>query len=245
MPSYKNSPITEALIDIQVKVPEKTELDLLKKIQEKVKKEYPEFKIKTEFKASFKVQPNQSDFATETSGKPIGYMFSSSNLKKMIQATLYGYTFNLIQDYKDWDSFRKDAQAGWDIYYQDVKPIQITRIGLRYINSINITPALIDFKDYILTTPEIAHSLPQGMSDFFMRLVIPDSNQNTAIITQTIDRSKIVKNTLPLIFDIDVFRNINLESNNMEIWSIVDSLHTYALDIFEKSLTNRTKQLFN
>lgn len=242
---YKKSPITEVLIDIQVDLPEKDNLSLLKSIQEEVKDSYPELKIKTEWKASFKVQDNKPNFASEASGNSIGYMFSSSNLKKMIQTTLYGYTFNMLQAYPEWNSFKQDAKSGWDIYKKAVKPLRIKRIALKYINKINIISSSIDLKEYFLTTPEIASSLPQGMTEFFMRLVMPDENQNVAIITQTVDKSKPVENNLPIIFDIDVFKIVNLEKDNQEIWDILDNLHKYAVKILEESLTEKTKQLFN
>jgi len=244
---YKNSPLIEVLLSIHVTPLQAESLSKLRGIQEFIKKDYPEFKIKTEFKASFNVQQTHTDVTPETSGNPIGYIFSSSNLQKMIQATLSGYTFNILQPYNDWDSFKKEAAVGWNVYAKQSNLLQISRIELRYINKITIDTnfAPIDFKEYILTTPEIAPALPQSMSDFFMSLVVPGMDQNVAIITQTVDRSKEVsKNMLPLLFDIAVFRDTSLQSDSLEIWNIADSLHTYALDIFNKSLTDKTKQLF-
>ena len=46
-------------------------------------------------------------------------------------------------------------------------------MALRYINRINIPLPFTDFKQYLRTTPEIARELPQGLSTFLMRLVIP------------------------------------------------------------------------
>jgi uncharacterized protein (TIGR04255 family) len=68
------------------------------------------------------------------------------------------------------------------------RPTKVTRIAVRYVNRIEI-PAGVDFKEYILTGPEIAHGIPQTLDNFFMRLEIPGQSGETAVITQTIQVS--------------------------------------------------------
>jgi uncharacterized protein (TIGR04255 family) len=102
-----------------------------------------------------------------------------------------------------------------------------------------------DFKEYILTTPEIASGIPQGLAQFFMQLVIPNADkQATAVVTETIEKTDDKSKVLPLIFDIDVSRNIILESKSDEIWNIMDNLRNFKNKIFMNSLTEKTKELF-
>ena len=70
-------------------------------------------------------------------------------------------------------------------------PKKVIRLGLRYINRIEIPLPMRDFKDYILTVPEIAPGVPQGLERFFMRLVIPsDEAQAVAVVTQSMEPGK-------------------------------------------------------
>ncbi len=43
-PTLKNAPITEALIDIQVKLPSETQLETLLSLREGLSENYPEYK---------------------------------------------------------------------------------------------------------------------------------------------------------------------------------------------------------
>src|SRR5438874_6884893 len=71
------------------------------------------------------------------------------------------------------------------------------------INRIEIPLPMRDFKDYILTIPEIAPGLPQGLANFFMRLIIPVPAMNAiAIVTEAFDPTAASSSVLPFIFDI-------------------------------------------
>jgi uncharacterized protein (TIGR04255 family) len=101
-----------------------------------------------------------------------------------------------------------------------------------------------DFKEYVLTTAEIAPGLPQGMSEFFMRLVVPKQELDAvAIITQTME--PVTEGArLPLIFDIDVFRIGSFTVATGEIWTIFESLRDLKNEIFFKSITPKARELF-
>lgn len=131
----------------------------------------------------------------------------------------------------------------WNTYVQTVKPIKAVRIALRYINRIMIPLPIDSFKEYILTTPEIAPDLPQGLSQFFMRLIIPDSEINAiAVITQTMEEPK--GGYLPYIFDIDVFKEQAYDVAGTEMWNDFEKLRMFKNGIFFKSTTDKAKELF-
>ena len=123
-------------------------------------------------------------------------------------------------------------------------PVQITRVALRYINRIEIPLPFRDFKDYILTTPEIAPGLPQGLARFFMQLAIPIAEiPAVAIITETMEPVTETKR-LPFILDIDVFREAAFDVEGKEAWEMLEKLHDIKNDVFFNSITPKAKELF-
>lgn len=242
-PVFPNAPIVEALLDIRVELPPEVTLTTLEAFHEYVKERFPEKGPRFLYKADIKVSPEVS--AVTSSGGPNGYIFRSPSEKKAVQARLDGFTFNKFKPYEKWESLRSEARELWDLYFETTNPIKITRIALRYINRIEIPLPMKDFKEYILTTPEIAPKLPQALAQFFMRLVIPNPNiQATAIITQTIDENPTRNQVLPLIFDIDVFRNVNYIGNKAEMWDEFEKLCTFKNEIFFNSITKKIEELF-
>lgn len=240
---FPNAPITEALLDIRVVLPEDVKLAKLETFQDLVKVRFPERQERISFATDFKLSREGIE-TSPTSGGPDGYLFRSSVEKKIVQARFDGFTFNKLKPYENWALFSSEARELWDLYFQLTNPIKITRITLRYINKIEIPLPMKDFKEYILTVPEIAPKLPQGLANFFMRLEIPNPDiETTAIITQTMENPT-KDQKLPLIFDIDVFQDKPYLSNKAEIWEQFEKLRSFKNDIFFNSITEKTKELF-
>lgn len=178
-------------------------------------------------------------------GGPDGYLFTSVDGRQVVQARLDGFTFSRLKPYDKWEALRDEARELWQHYVQIASPETVTRVALRYINRIEIPLPMRDFKDYILTTPEIAPALPQGLDSFFMRLVIPDSKtQAVGIVTETVEPVDESGKRLPLIFDIDVFRTAAFNVQDNAMWETFENLHDLKNEIFFKSITSKAKELF-
>ncbi len=124
------------------------------------------------------------------------------------------------------------------------KPIIVDRIALRYINRIEIPLPFGDFSEYILTNPQIAPGLPQGLTHFFMRLEIPNDKINAiAIITQTTQKPT-TSQKLPLIFDVNTIKADSYKGEMTEIWHDFTKLRNFKNEIFFSSITEKTRDLF-
>ena len=241
---FPNAPITEALLDIRVQLPREIDLKKLEVFHENIKSRFPDKKQRISFETGFQLSPEKPPVPLPASGGPYGYMFSSPNEKKVVQARLDGFTFNKLRPYENWDRFFCEAQELWDFYLKIAKPEKITRIALRYINRIEIPLPIKDFKEYILTIPEIAPHLPQGIARLFMQISIPNHEiQATAIVTEAMESSAGIQK-LPFILDIDVFQETLSSADEPEIWERFKKLRVFKNDIFFKSITEKTKELF-
>lgn len=243
---FPNAPITEALIDIRVKLPPQTDLAKLAVFHEAIKQRYPAKQERVSWRGHLEVKASTvAQVSQSVAGGPDGYLFTSADGRQVIQARLDGFTFSRLKPYDKWESLRDEARELWQHYIRIASPETVTRIALRYINRIEIPLPIRDFKEYILTTPEIAPDLPQGLGSFFMRLVIPDAQaQAVAIVTETVEPVDESSNQLPLIFDIDVFRTTAFDVEGKALWETLDQLHDLKNDIFFKSITPKAKELF-
>lgn len=242
---FPNAPITEALLDIRVQLPAEVNLARLETYYDSVKDRYPTKRERHSWQGGFKLNPPGNIEVLQSHAGPDGYLFTSTDGKQIVQARLDGFTLNRLKPYDKWETFRDQAQQLWQLYVQVANPKQITRAALRYINRIEIPLPMKDFKDYVLTLPEIAPGLPQGLEKFLMQLVIPvpDTPAMAAVITQTMEP---VTDTgkLPLIFDIDVFRVAAFDVEDEEVWRVFEKLRDLKNNVFFKSITPKAKELF-
>lgn len=237
------APITEALIDIRVKLPEGVDIARLKTIHASISKEYPQVKERIRGGVKFKLEER----SVETT--PIidvyGYQYISSDNKQVIQVRLDGFTFSRLKPYETWENLRKEAYRLWEVYASLFSPEYITRVALRYINCLEI-PLLpsIEFKDYLVAPPEVPGKLPQGISSFLTRVVIPiPSLGATAIIIQALEDIS-DPSIIPIILDIDVFKEAQFDANGKDAWVTIDKLHDLKNEIFFQSITEKTEALF-
>lgn len=236
---FPNAPITEAILDVRAELPEKVRLEDLATFQNSIRDRFP--KKRERFSAGF--QFSQVAGVSGTQPKLDGYLFESLAEKKVVQARLDGFTFNKLKPYENWEAFRKESSELWNLYSQIAQPTKITRIALRYINRIEIPLTLKNLEDYILTLPKIAPNLPQAVAQFLLRFVIPNTEiEANAIITLALEKA--TDQGIPLIFDIDVSRDIVYVASAEKIWGDFEKLRIFKNEIFFNSLTNKAKEMF-
>jgi uncharacterized protein (TIGR04255 family) len=243
-PILTNAPIQEALLDIRAKLPQNTALNDLVRFHGQIKERFPNKKERVSFQSGFQVVDGKPVTMTP-SGGPDGYLFEAPKEKKIVQARLDGFTFNKLKPYENWITFRTEAQNLWNLYRTSANPERIIRIALRYINRIEIPLPIKDFKEYLLTVPEIAPTLPQGLSHYFMRLLIPNEKiRATATVTETMELMNLDKK-LAIIFDIDVWMATDYPPDSTTIWDDLEKLRIFKNQIFFESITKKTKEMLN
>jgi uncharacterized protein (TIGR04255 family) len=243
------APITEALIDVRVKLPaDKQDPTVLRAFTQEIQKEFPgQFPGEKELRdiqMMFEVGPPPRQ---ETKSSHVGYRYDSNDGKRVIQAKVNGFTFSWLKPYEDWGVLRRNAYTTWQVYRDLMKPEAITRIATRFINQIDIPGPHIDFDDYLTAAPVIPKALPQAYSSFLTRMAVPDEkNQAMIIITQAFQQGVDPK-VIPIVIDIDVFMEKVFESQgetwDTMAWDKIDGLRAIKNRVFFESITETTAAL--
>lgn len=244
--NFRNSPITEAIFDIRVSLPNETTLEDLEEFQKEVKIDFPKKEPRISLTGSLNLEAITE--AIPLSSSRDGWILVSGDSKRITQIRLDGFTFSRLKPYENWNKFYSEAYELWQNYAKIACPQEINRVALRYINRIEIPfSGPLNLKDYIRTTPEVSSDLPVTIVDQFMRLVIVHEKYlpSQAIVTQTIDKNS-DHNILPIILDIDVFQEVSVSpEDNDKIKSFFEeNLRSFRNEIFFRSITDKAKELF-
>jgi uncharacterized protein (TIGR04255 family) len=236
------APITEALVDIRVKLPADTELAKLGSIHELIVDQYPKRKERRRREFSFEFKegepPNQA--ATDITD---GYFYISRDDKQVVQVRLDGFTFSRLKPYEKWETMRDEARRLWQLYVKFASPEFITRIAVRYINHLNIPLPFLDFAEYLTAPPIVPPDLPQGVASFLTRVVIIEPNLGaSAAITQALE-PQAQKDFITIILDIDVFKQTQFALDSNETWDLLEDFRHFKNKIFFGSVTERTLRL--
>lgn len=183
----------------------------------------------------------------DTNQQHSGFLFKSEDSLRIFQATLNGFTFNRLAPYESWEEFSNDAKYLWEIYKDICKPTSVIRAAIRYINQINIpTEGLLDLQDYLRTVPEVPSNFPQkNLNSFFMQLQIPQEDLNCMLVINETLASQLNPAILTIILDFDLFRQHIWQSDDEEIWHFLELLRERKNQVFDASLTEKAKELFD
>lgn len=233
------APITEALIDIRVTLPQRTrEITHLAGLGEQYRDRYPNKKDIHEIHYRVEFWSSPTD---KKSSPQIGFRYTSAENAQVIQTTLNGFTFSRLPPYQDWNQLRAEARSAWQVYANYVRPENITRVAVRYINKLVFPGPHVDFDRYLSYVPVVPKVLPQVLGGFFSRVVVPDGKaQCVAIITQRFEPSP---SEVATILDIDVFRE-KVFADEEEAWATIEALRAFKNQIFFDSITEETVQLY-
>lgn len=243
---FKNPPIVEALLDIQVALPGDVSLEELKGFHAGLENRFPETRECVSWPQGFQLSGAGESQAASGSRSVDGYLFSSKAEGKVVQARCDGFTFNQLAPYTNWDAFSSEARELWLRYARLARPASIRRLSLRYLNQIGLPLPVRDLRDFCLLFPDIPTPLPQGLSEFFLRLTLPaPEGRSASIVTLTLEPPAPGATVINLVLDIEavhVCASLNLDAEN--VWLKLAELRDLKNQVFGASLTESAKTLF-
>lgn len=241
------SPIREAIIDIQVTPP--VSLDALKAIAVRLKelkgKPYIQHEL---WLASIGVQVDEDgQGSANTDRSPVGYRYEFSSHPYVLQCQTRGFTFSHLFPYRNWEEMSGIAKELWEIYLDVAKPQTVSRIAVRYINSLPIPLPITDFADYLHVPPIVPEGLSQSLASFLQRFVIVDNSTETvAVVTQVLEEQLTQSSEVTLLLDVDASKTypFGLAPNTTAIWAVLEGLRNLKNRVFFKYLTEKTIRMF-
>lgn len=239
---YSRSPLTEAVIDIRVALPEVITLETLAQIQAGQEDSYP-----TRQDAIFV----QGQLSTDPGVPPAtgsrthtGYRFVSQDERQVIQARRDGFTFSRLAPYESWESFRAEGQRWWLRYREFTQPKTIQRVAVRYINRLDLPLPLNDFKDYLRTVPEVSPDMSQELDGYFMQLRLPQPDLKAMLLlNEALIPPPPAPPTVSVLLDIDLFREVEPPQTEAELWNFFELLRQRKNQIFEACITDAMREL--
>src|SRR3990172_2747443 len=148
---FSNAPITEAVLELRVRLSQEVDVARLATFQETLKEEYPLKRERRSWETGFQFKSEHPPEIVGQSVKPMGYLLTSADGKQVVKARLDAFALSRLKPYDCWGTFRDEARTLWKRYVEIASPETITKVSLRYINRIEIPLPLKDFKEYILT----------------------------------------------------------------------------------------------
>jgi uncharacterized protein (TIGR04255 family) len=241
---YARSPIVEAVVEIRASLPEGVDDAALTAVRAGDEGRYHEVLPVLQSAVNITLDATgSSPPTTSATAQRAGFLFRGQT--ELFQATRDGLSYHKLAPYSEWESRRDEARRLWVKYRQTVHPSRLIRLGLRYVNRLDL-PAPGELKDYLLTFPELAPGLPQLLSGYMMQLSIPQPDMPGAVL---VVREGLVGAPRPgvasVLLDLDLAHVVDLAGDRDDFWQVFEHLHTRQLETFESCITDKTRELIS
>lgn len=240
-----NAPIREALIDLRCELPEGQDAEALAEFEAahaSIAAEFPamENSFATNVSAEFR---GGADAAVAASTVLRGYHFKNAQGDRIVQFRLDGFTYNKLRPYATWAELRTEAEVLWAKYCALLPGVQVTRLGVRYINEIRVPPG-VGFETVFVDPLRRPLGFREGqVQESLERLQVSSrSGLERAIVTRL---AREESGGLAVILDIDAFALAPEGSFEVgEVWGRIARLRDRKNEIFFSSLAARGIEMY-
>jgi uncharacterized protein (TIGR04255 family) len=238
------APIVEAVIDIRARATQKLEESSLRSILEARLDGYGFLDSQRQFQ--LKVVGGQPPSQTVQDLGWKGVRFRSADEKHIAQFNRDGFVFSRLEPYADWQQLFGEGRRLWNFFKELAQPTAIHRIGLRFINRIQLPPAELRFEDYIRPAPIPPAGLELPFHGFMHHDVLAVPGHPYAInIIRTIQPSTGNGGAgIGVILDIDVFTAQEFEPDEAKLVHRLLEMRWLKNKAFFGSVTEKALERF-
>ncbi len=237
-------PSIEAVLDITVNEVESFNVDKLavKNKNSFFRKKFPKMEELRQFHSTVAVGQNQRGNVSYQS-RQLGYLYKSPEEKSLCQFRANGFSYNHLKPYPGWEQFVQDGISNWNEYKKLRKATDIARIGLRFINVIEIADLSSDLSEHF----NVTLSIPTGigkLKHLNYRYIIDFSDDCIGIVNfAKLDDSTIGSGNFVLDIDI-VKQNLTGLIEDHQILQYLKEMREDKNSIFFGTLTSQTLESY-
>ncbi len=240
---YRRPPITEAVVELRFAAP--IEAEQVEKIKDRLTDDYPVTPQMMQNISFIAAPGNQSSTQVEF----VGYRMTSADATNIAVVGRQNISASRLAPYTDWEEFTGCAERNWAIWRKVVGWREVTRVGVRYINRIDVpnpTDSAVMIDKYLALQPvfpEFAGS--QGVDTFFINGAMGIANSPFKLILHAGSTPSPMVRTTSFLLDIDISQEGNLPHSDDALWALIDEVRSLKNRVFEACITDSSRELFS
>ncbi len=240
--SYRTPPVVEALCEIYFAA--STWDDTIPgAFYERVKDKFPRKQQRDIQEAQITL--GQGTASASVQRLPPWMQFVSANSDRMIQVAEDLLVVNQMPPYPHFEDWEQVVYKALTVYREIALPQKVARIGLRYINRIEIPGAQVSMEDYFTIYPQLPQSLGNTHGPFLVRVEVPQTEQgHTVLITfgspvppQPMEEKQV------FMLDLYDIATLDIPPCEIELKEEIQQAHDNVVMAFEDSITDRLRDL--
>ena len=240
---YDRAPITEAVIEIRID--SSIDLALINKLSAKFKANYPQDQLVKNFDVAVELPSGENVSPQTRFAENAGHKLSSIDFTQLLLLWPSTFTISQLAPYSGWDQFFGRFQRDWAIWKREVGFKTVSRIGVRYINRIDIPMkgSTLDHELFLNVYPRLPTSL-DPVSAYAVQAVIPLQDIGCKLTLNSAIVPSPVLNHASFVIDQDISKESDVPQNDEAIFQLLSNFRLKKNSVFEDCITDRARELF-
>lgn len=240
---YARPPITEAVIGVTFS--SQMDSTQLASVTNAFQKNYPHKQDVTTF--DFSLEFNTKDAGSNKANlKPtLGHRLSTDDQTQLIVLWPNSFTLSQLAPYQGWGNFIERFERDWGALKRILGFQQISRIGVRYINRIDIpaTADVVEHEQFLNIYPKMPGILdPLDAYAIQASVTLKDINCQLTINTASVPSP--ILGHVSFVIDTDIFSEQSPPQSDTDLIELLNNIRAKKNQVFEACISQPARSLF-
>jgi uncharacterized protein (TIGR04255 family) len=238
---YINPPVVEAVCEFRLSSDTKWDLTIPGLVYERIQDRFPHKEQHIVSDIEINQEANGIKQQVRTNER---IWFLTEDRKLFIQIGTRFLAINCLAPYPTWQSFKPSIDRAYETLSSIVSIQGLERIGLRYVNRIEIAALNLELATFFQFWPYLGERLPQAMKAFIVGCLLPYSDDRDACRIQLTTAVTEQPDTGGFVLDLDYFlaQPNTVSPENALDW--VEGAHQNVETVFEGCITDGLREIF-
>ena len=242
--AYKQPPITEAVIEIRFATP--NDDATIAKASGDFKSHYPQEDAATNVAIQLYLPTGMEIKTMAQTLEKKGRRRSSMDQTQLVLLWPDNFVISQLAPYPGWDAFFERFRRDWEIWKRGIGYKKISRIGVRYINRIDIplSGPLLEYERFLNIYAYLPESLGP-VSSYAVQAQLPLQEIGCKLtLSSGLVPSPVLRH-VSFVFDQDIAKEETPPQNDDEIYNLLNEIRVKKNIVFETCVTDEARRLFN
>ncbi len=239
---YKNPPLVEAVCEFRLTPDTPWDLAIPGLFYEEVKDTFTQREQRMVQEVELTQGPQGLQQQIRTSERIVLF---TEDKKMLVQLGPRLLVVNALKPYPTWQGFKPQIEMAWEGLQDIVEVRGLQRIGLRYINRIELPAQDMQLAEYFDFYPFIGTRLPQNMVSFIVGAEFSYAEGRDRCRVQLAPTPDSSEEKRAFMLDIDYFLARPRAVQVSDALSWIEDAHNRVEEVFEGAITDRLRELFD
>jgi uncharacterized protein (TIGR04255 family) len=240
---YKQPPITEAVIELRFATPIKAS-DIAEASAD-FGTLYPQQQPITDLQVQLNLPSGQQAITTAHPIETHGRRLSTADQTQIVLIWPATFVFSQLAPYPGWDAFFERFRRDWSLWKKALSYRKIKRIGVRYINRIDIptTGPIMLHEDYLNIYPHVPAKF-EALKAYSVvtQLLLPDID--CMLTLSSLSSPSPLLGNAAFIVDQNIAKEGDPPQNDEGIYTLLNQIRAKKNEVFEACIKPRARELF-